>query len=266
MAELLEALGWRASLGHGVRLVALVGFTTAMILIAVLLLAYVLSLPIVLVQAAIWAAWLAWLGIIFPRNWRRDLETPCERPYRRAFMREILLGISIAFSQFLRPVVAGVILNWGSLASTDAPAIGASFLLPGAAMIVVGVSTLGVARTLFVYEYGPGEQRVVRAGIYRFVRHPLFLGGALVSLGFAICTGSVTAIELGLLNACVAPAYAHLEDRRCCSTLGRKYVDYIATVGGVVPRWRSMIRPVAHLHQAAGRVDPIVDRADVSNR
>ena len=266
MAELLGALGWRTGLGDRIRLIALIGVPAAALLATGLALAAATSVSIFLVQVAIWGAWLAWLGIVFPRNSRRDAETPCEWPYRRAFVREILLGISVAFSQFLRPAVAGLVAGDGSLAPGDALAIGAALLLAGGTAIAVGVSALGVARTLFVHEYVPGDQQVVKAGIYRFVRHPLFLGGALVSLGLAICTGNATAIELGVLNACVLPVYVRLEDRRCCAVLGREYADYSVAVGSVVPRRRSAIRPVAQLHQAAGRIEPIAGRAAVTKR
>ncbi|MDX6609420.1 MAG: methanethiol S-methyltransferase [Solirubrobacterales bacterium] len=264
MAELLGALGWRTSLRDRARLIALAATSTTAILIAGLVLAVVV--PIVLVQAAIWAAWLVWLGMVFPRNSRRDLAAPCELPYKRAFMREILLGISVAFSQFLRPVVAGLVLDGGSLAPDDALAIGVALLLGGGTAIAIGVSALGVARTLFVHEYVPGQRYVVRSGIYRYVRHPLFLGGALVSLGLAICSGNQTAVELGLVSACVLPVYIRLEDRRCCAVLGREYVDYSIAVGSLVPRRRSAIRPVAHLHQAAGRIEPMAGRAAVTRR
>ncbi len=266
MAELLDALGWRPSPGGRIRLIALIGALAAALLVAGLAAAAATSVSILLVQAAIWAAWLVWLGVVFPRNSRRDAETPCEWPYRRAFGREILLGISIAFSQFLRPAAAGLVSGGGSLATGDGLAIGAALLLAGGTAVGVGVSTLGVARTLFVHEYVTGGRQVVEAGIYRFVRHPLFLGGALVSLGLAICTGNMTAIELGALNACVLPIYVRLEDQRCCAVLGREYADYSVAVGSVVPRRRSAIRPVAHLHQAAGRIEPIAGRAAVTKR
>ena len=265
MAELLGALGWRASARHCIGLGALVGAPTLAILAAAFLLADAASISIVVVQATIWVVWLAWLGIVFPRNGRRDAEAPCALPYRRAFMREILLGISVAFSQFLRPVVSGLV-DGGPSDPANALAIGAPVVLAGGAMVAVGVSALGVARTLFVHEYVPGERRIIKAGIYRFVRHPLFLGGALVSLGLAACTGDRTALELGFLNACVCPLYVQLEDRRCFGVLGREYVDYSVAVGAVVPRRRTAIRPAAQLHHAGGRIEPIAGRAEVSRR
>jgi protein-S-isoprenylcysteine O-methyltransferase Ste14 len=265
MAELLQALGWRMSPRYFIALIALVGAPTVTILAAVFLLADAASISVVVVQATIWVVWLVWLGIVFPRNGRRDSKMTCALPYRRAFMREILLGISVAFSQFLRPVVAGLV-DGVSSDSAYALAIGAPLVLAGGIMVAVGVAALGMARTLFVHEYLPGERRVVKAGIYRFVRHPLFLGGALVSLGLAACTGDQTALELGFLNACICPFYAQLEDRRCFGVLGREYVDYSATVGGVVPRRRPAIRPAAQRHHAAGRIEPIAGRAEVTRR
>lgn len=266
MAELLAALNWRTTFGRHLRLLVLVGALTLAILAGVLALAEATSISIVAAQAAIWAAWLVWLGVVFPRNGRRDSESPCAYPYRRAFFREILLGISIAFSQFLRPFAVGLLHDGTALPPADALAVGIPLAVIGATMIAVGVSALGVARTLFVHEYAPDKREVVKVGIYRIVRHPLFIGGALASLGLGICTGAETAIELALLNALVCPLYVRLEDRRCIAILGREYVDYSAAVGGVVPRRRSAIRPVAHSRHVAGKIEPIAGRAQVSRR
>jgi protein-S-isoprenylcysteine O-methyltransferase Ste14 len=266
MAELLKALGWRLRPIDCIRLTALIGTVTTAVLVAGLTLAAATPISIFIVQAGIWAAWLLWLGVVFPRNGRRDAESPVPYPYRRAFKREILLGISVAFSQFLRPTVAGAVLHEPATAPVEALAIGVPLLLVGVVMITVGVSALGVARTLFVHEYVAGKREVVRTSIYRFVRHPLFIGGALTSLGLVICTGDRVAIELGVLNALVCPLYVLFEDRRCCEVLGREYSDYSVSVGGVIPRRRSAIKPVAQLHHAAGRIEPIAGRAPVTRR
>lgn len=266
VTELFDALGWGSSAADYLRLVTLIGATTTAFMAAALAFAAATSISIVLLQALIWAAWLVWLGVVFPRNSRRDMASPAACPYRRAFFREILFGISVAFSQFLRPAAAGLLGGGTALPPADALLIGVPLLAAGATMIAVGVSALGVSRTLFVHEYVLGRREVVRAGIYRFVRHPLFIGGALVSLGLAICTGTAVAIEVGLVNALACPLYVRLEDRRCIAILGDEYVDYRADVGGVVPRRRSAIRPAAQLRHAAGSAEPIAGRAQVSKR
>lgn len=245
MAELFEALGWRPSAMYYLRLAALIGLMTSVTLAVVLALAAATSISIVLLQALVWVAWLGWLGIVFPRNSRRDSASPITYPYRRAFFREILFGISVAFSQFLRPAVTGLLEGDPSLTTLDALLVGIPLFASGATMIAVGVFALGVPRTLFVHEYVPGRREVVRSGIYRFVRHPLFIGGALVSLGLAICTGQEIAVAMGFTNALACPLYVRLEDRRCISVLGEEYFDYSRDVGGVVPRRRATIRPSA---------------------
>lgn len=264
MNELLEALGWRVNYGQRVRLISLIGSVTVVTIAAGLLSAYTLSLSIFVVHGAIWIAWLVWLGVFFPQHGRRDLARPAEQPYRRAFMREILLGVSVVFAQFLRPAAAGIASN-DSATSLGLLAGGAALCLIGGAMITGGVLTLGVARTLFVHEYVAGERHVVHTQIYRFVRHPLFLGAVLASLGFAMCTANPTAITLGVLNACIGPIYARLEDRRCVGVFGREYRSYATVVGGVVPRRRSAITLSAHRPQQGGSIEPSIDRTEVSS-
>src|ERR1044072_9069921 len=186
MSDLLTALGWKADRQSGVRLVALIAISTLSILAGGLALAELLAIPVLFVQLAIWAIWLAWLGLVFPRNSRSDAERPCVLPYRRAFLREILLGISVAFSQILRPAAAGILE--GGLASVEwnaAVLTGARLAGVGAAAIGLLVTALGVARTILVYEYVPRNGHLTSTGIYRFLRHPLFLGGAVMSLGLA---------------------------------------------------------------------------------
>lgn len=269
MGDLLKALGWQPRVADGLRLIALIGGLTGAILVAAFGVREVTDVPLILLQALVWGAWLVWLGVVFPRNGRRDAESACAYPYRRAFFREILLGISVAFSQFLRPLGAALVEGGQSLHS-GALAIGVPMLLVGAGMIFAGVSALGVARTLFVHEYGDRcdwhADVIVRSGIYRFVRHPLFMGGCLVSLGLATCTGSDGAVALGLLNMLVYPVYVRLEDQRCIAVLGRDYVDYADAVGGLIPRRRSSIEPAAQLREVAGSITPITGRVRVSRR
>jgi protein-S-isoprenylcysteine O-methyltransferase Ste14 len=261
VTNLLEALDWKVSVGSAMRLVAIMAAVTIASLLLGTALAEVLGLPIVVVQGGIWALWLTWLGLVFPRNRRSDEDSPCATPYRRAFKREILLGVAVAFSQLLRPAFTGLLADGRELPSVPSVAVGLPLSLLGISIVTLGVAALGIARTLFVYEYVPTDKPLRIVGIFRFLRHPLFLGGSMVSLGLAVCTGVDVAIELAALNACVIPIYVQLEDRRCCATLGRAYADYRALVGGVIPRRRSAISPSAFVHQASGSIEPITPRS-----
>lgn len=246
MTELVKALGWRVSLVSQLLLLAMIGGATFVLLICGTAAAAAGPVAVIAVQVCIWVLWLAWLGQGFPRNAERDALSPCALPYRRAFTREILFGIAVAFSQMLRPAFYGLVASGVPPDRWDpAPPLvvaGLPLAVLGVTVVALGVSALGMARTLFVYEYVRTARSVTVEGIYRLLRHPLFLGGTAVSAGLATLTGNPVAIALALINVAVVPIYVRLEDRRCCTVLGRPYVDYRATVGGMVPRRRSLIR------------------------
>jgi protein-S-isoprenylcysteine O-methyltransferase len=149
------------------------------------------------------------------------------------------------------------------MAEVGTVAIGASVALAGLGMIALGVRALGLARTLFVYEYSSTEREVVVKGIYRVLRHPLFLGGVAVSFGLAICSGDTSAVELALVNLAAVPFYVRLEDRRCYTIFGPAYADYREAVGGLMPRTWLAIRDLPFAHQLRGRRDPMIGRSQV---
>jgi len=266
MTELLDALNWRTSIGRAMGLIALVAGVTLLVLVSGIALAQSLGLPMPVVQAGIWALWLTWLGTVFPRNRRHDQRTPCLHPYRRAFRREILFGIAVAFSQLLRPAVIGLPTDERALPFGSSLAIGFPLLITGLSLVVLGVAALGIARTLFVHEYVRADRAVTTVGIFRVLRHPLFVGGSMASLGLAICTGATEAMELAALNVCVIPIYAQLEDRRCCAVLGPAYAEYRAAVGGTFPRRRIAIAQSALLTQIVGSRLPTGLRALVKTQ
>jgi len=260
MTDLLIALDWNVRVSNGIRLITTVTITILLTLVLGLTMTSIVGVPIVVWQGAVWGLWLTWLGAVFPRNRRRDEATPCSYPYRRAFGREILYGIAVAFSQLLQPAVSGVLVGEREFNLAPSLAIGLSLLVVGVGIVCLGVLALGVARTLFVHEYVPMDSPVTTAGIFQVLRHPLFLGGSIASLGLAVCTGTKVAIGLAILNGCVVPIYVQLEDRRCCATLGSAYVDYRAAVGGVIPRRRSAISRSALASNASGNIDPTLPR------
>jgi protein-S-isoprenylcysteine O-methyltransferase Ste14 len=266
VTELLEALGWKAGPLGRLRLIALVACATLAALAVGTALAEVSGISIAVVQTILWVVWLAWLGVFFPHNALRDASRPCALPYRRAFKREIVIGIALAFSQLLRPFAIGLLDNGVAASGWLPAAAGIGLLVAGVVFIATGVATLGVARTLFVHEYGGADPGLTTNGIYRLVRHPLFLGGMLVSLGLAICAGERIALELALINVCVLPAYSRLEDQRCCTILGLPYARYRLSVGGMLPRRRSSIDSSARWRQERESIQPIRGRSLVRKR
>lgn len=256
MTDLLSALHWKVSLSRAFYLMATIATVTILALVFGAIAVAFTPVSAVVLQSSLWGLWLIWLGLVFPRSRQRDQQEPCIYPYRRAFQREILFGVAIAFSQILRPLVSGFLAANQNMSVPPLATIGLPLAIAGASILVAGISALGVARTLFVYEYVPTDKPVTAIGIFRVLRHPLFLGGAMISLGLGICTGTQSGIELGLVNACIVPIYVHLEDRRCSTALGQEYVDYRTTVGGVIPRRRSRIARSAFARHDSERMHP----------
>jgi len=111
-------------------------------------------------------------------------------------------------------LIAAVLLSavsgrgWSGHAQVIAYACGGTLIGLGLAMLVAGAIRLGRALTPL-----PAPKRqddVVRTGIYRLVRHPMYGGGLLIALGWTI----VFATALGLAITVLLAVFLDLKSRR----------------------------------------------------
>ena len=88
----------------------------------------------------------------------------------------------------------------------SAPAAAVSLALIGAIMLVAGAVALG--SNLSVLPSPLEGAQVVRHGVYRWVRHPIYLGVILLTVGWAVHRGdllhTVLAVGIGLFFAAKA--------------------------------------------------------------
>ncbi len=271
MNTLVQALGWRETVLSQMRLVAIVVGTTLGFLLLGVLLIDGAGLSPILVQLGSWGLWFVWLGFLFPRNHPGTELVSSRLPYRGPFLREILPGIGCSFAQLSRPVLAGLLAG-GPLYNSSLILPGALLTIAGGALIYTGVGALGVARTLFVHEYiSSGDNvplrgfifrdRLILSNIYSYIRHPLFVGGICASVGLGLLAGTPQALHLAALNVCMLPAYVFFEDRRCCQIIGKAYVDYRRTVGGVAPRPKRLtVRRSGPAHRVSDQPSQRVER------
>jgi protein-S-isoprenylcysteine O-methyltransferase Ste14 len=117
----------------------------------------------------------------------------------------------------------------------------------GVLMIAMAAQVLGVARALFVHEYDPSAAAVVCRGIYTYLRHPMFLGGALVSAGCALLASDSTAHWIAAVNVSALAPYRFAEDSRCTRVFGKAYARYREAVDAFVPS----VPGYERLHDAA---------------
>ena len=208
-------------------------------------------------QAAIWIGWLYWLGFAFPAHRRRHLARGGGRPYARAFYADILPGITCNFAQQSRPVVEPILDGSARVGAWPQVVVALATVAAGMVLIVLGVRTLGVARTLFVDEYTGSPPDVLRAGAYRVLRHPLFVGGVLVSVGAALTLAPSVGTAIAAMNVLVLPAYIRLEDARCLDVFGAGYAAYRAAVPAVL---RPIIASAPLVEGPHGDRDAVEDR------
>jgi protein-S-isoprenylcysteine O-methyltransferase Ste14 len=234
-SDLLVALGWRSSFPALLRFSGTIVALTFGIAAVTVAVGEAIGLSPVALQLMLWAGWLVWLGYLLPRHQKRDLLRGRKDTYKKAFWRELGFGIGFNFAMLLRPAATGLV-ETGADISPWLPTAGLLLIALGSFCIFDGARQLGISCAFFVYEYS-GAPRVVKSGLYRLVRHPLFTGGICVSIGMALCVGTAPALKLALVNALILLVYRPVEDQRCSRTMGGSYLHYRAEVNGILPFW-----------------------------
>lgn len=164
---------------------------------------------------------------------RTNPEAVAERarwPLRTKDWDKIVAGLYLLFATFLLPLVAGLDVRFGWTRELDA-----AWNLSGAMVLAVGLALTEWA--LIVNSYfstavriqGDRGQTVCRAGPYRFVRHPGYVGYSLQSLGTALLLGSLWALIASAAAVALMVARTVLEDRLLQAELPG-YPDYARDV------------------------------------
>jgi protein-S-isoprenylcysteine O-methyltransferase Ste14 len=116
-------------------------------------------------------------------------------------------------------------LPWPGIDDTPARVIGYGFGIAGLALIAWALLTLRRAGT--TYRPDQGADRLVTDGPFRYRRNPIYMGDALLLLGFAQLTGNIwfailmPAFLMAVYFLAVLPEERHLEER-----FGQAYLDY----------------------------------------
>jgi protein-S-isoprenylcysteine O-methyltransferase Ste14 len=93
----------------------------------------------------------------------------------------------------------------------SAPAAAAALALIGAVMLVAGAVALGSNLSILP---SPREgARVVRGGVYRWVRHPIYDGVILLTIGWAVYRGALVHVVLAVAIGVFYAAKASREER-----------------------------------------------------
>lgn len=154
-------------------------------------------------------------------------------------MTHILPGVCIGVSLMGGPALQALLAG-APLAHHGRLALAAVWLAGGTALLVGAFASIGVASAGFLYEYIDALEPITARGVYRFVRHPLFLGGVISSIGAALAFDTTLGIAGAAINLAVLPAYKLLEDRRLSDVFGHSYRAYRGDVAAFVPSLRTL--------------------------
>jgi protein-S-isoprenylcysteine O-methyltransferase Ste14 len=110
--------------------------------------------------------------------------------------------------------------------------IAAALLVAGAYAGIAGAVALGKSRTPFPMP--PEDTRLIRSGIYSFVRHPLYASLIALSLAWACYWESPAGGALAVVQALLLDAKARREERWLREKFPG-YADYAAKVKRLIP-------------------------------
>lgn len=119
---------------------------------------------------------------------------------------------------------AGFLLgpDWNGLLRMATTLIGIALLAAGIALGILGIRELDVSLTPLPHPTDDG--RLVEHGIYRRIRHPIYVGVLLSALGWALLTASIVALVLAIGLAVLLDLKARREE----AWLDERYPDYAA--------------------------------------
>ncbi len=171
---------------------------------------------------------LAWVGLEIGLLLREAIGGPAAAD--RASAPAIIGSVGLAGLAALACVPAG----WGMLPGADGRDLGLVLMAGGLILRGWAIVTLGRFFTSVVRLHS--GQAVVRAGPYRWVRHPSYTGTFATLIGFGLALG--TGLGAAILLLLPLPAYLYrmrVEERALLVALGPDYAAYMQTTRRLLP-------------------------------
>ncbi|HEY4159180.1 MAG TPA: isoprenylcysteine carboxylmethyltransferase family protein [Polyangiaceae bacterium] len=148
-------------------------------------------------------------------------------------------AVGLAYASVIFTIILHVYARRDGLPSLSAAIAGGLIYLLALVLRLTALRSLGAAWSIQL-DRADAAGPIVRAGPYRFIRHPIYLGAMLETVCVALLFQSVWALLAALCLFCPAElARARFEERYLRARFGSAYAEYARDVGGFVPRFRS---------------------------
>jgi protein-S-isoprenylcysteine O-methyltransferase Ste14 len=145
-----------------------------------------------------------------------------------------LLWITIALS-----VNSGVFLSFQSIGyfgngSRIFPIVGLILIVCG--LFIRWIAIFSLKHQFTVDVSITKDHRIIRKGIYRFVRHPAYAGSLLSFFGLGLFFADYLTMLMIFLPICLAFLYRiHVEEKALINNFGDKYINYYASTKRLIP-------------------------------
>jgi protein-S-isoprenylcysteine O-methyltransferase Ste14 len=107
-------------------------------------------------------------------------------------------------------------------------------ILPAALLFIVGLYLIAKSHSKVLVE-NPKRAKFIDSGVYSLVRHPMYLGGLLLLLGFLFISASLVALGVWIAFFIILNKTAAYEEKELVRMLGKKYVEYQSKVHKWLP-------------------------------
>lgn len=113
--------------------------------------------------------------------------------------------------------------------------LGLSLLVAGVAIRWTAIYTLGKYFTSIVVI--KDDHRLIRAGLYKHLRHPAYTGALVAHLGLGLSFSNWFSVALSFVPYLVAAAYRiHVEEQALSEKFGKEYLEYSRDTKRLIPK------------------------------
>ena len=139
----------------------------------------------------------------------------------------ITIGYALSFS--IGATKVGRIYPWNTFFG-----IGMVLVVAGLAIRAHSILTL---KRFFTYSVAKVEdQKIIEAGLYKFIRHPGYLGQLMIFFGISISLSNWLSVLLMMLTVTVGYLYRiQVEERFMLEVMGENYLEYQARTKRIIP-------------------------------
>jgi protein-S-isoprenylcysteine O-methyltransferase Ste14 len=115
-------------------------------------------------------------------------------------------------------------------------ALGASLVISGMIIRIVSISTL---KQHFTYTVTKIEDHtLIESGLYKYIRHPGYLGQIVIFIGTATALSNWLSIFLMFISVFIGYSYRiYIEEKFLVKLMGQEYIDYQKRTSKLIPKF-----------------------------